>query len=116
MRRMFLSVTTLLGLVLFAFVVFVLAMRTARRRGAASSSATPLDTDFSLEELHRLHRSGQLSAEEFERTKTVVLTRQAALPQTLQRSTPPTKRGFEVLPPGEAMSQPRPAAGDEGRS
>jgi hypothetical protein len=73
---MSLSVTDLLALVFCGFLVFVVVMRRLRRRAAARASSEPVGSDFSLETLQELHRSGQLTADEFERAKAAVQARQ----------------------------------------
>lgn len=98
---MFLSAATVLGFVFFAFVIFVLTMR-ARRRGRAPHE--PPNFDFSLDELHGLHDSGQLNTEEFERVKAAVLTRQSASRGAADRDALRSGRGFNVLPPGSPPS------------
>jgi hypothetical protein len=75
--------------------MLVLAMRSHRRHSAPA----PPNFDFSLEELHRLHLAGQLSAEEFGRAKAVVLARQDRTQPGPNDASPSSRRGFEVLPP-----------------
>jgi hypothetical protein len=82
-----------LGLLMLAsFVAWMIRLRKVK----------PPDTtryDFSVEQLLRLHRAGQLSAEEFERAKAEVLARRPVDPDD------PARRGFEVLPPRRAAIQ-----------
>jgi hypothetical protein len=79
---MLVSVPGLLGIVFCIFVVFILVMRTLRRRRTPDK---PVNFDFRLEELQGLHESGQLTSEEFERARAVVLTRRMG-----RRAEPPS--------------------------
>jgi hypothetical protein len=93
MRRMFVSTATLLGLLFLGFAVLVLAMRSHR----SPSPAAPPHFDFSIDELHRLHQAGQLSAEEYARAKAIVLERRARA-DLANAGIQPSGRGFEVMP------------------
>jgi hypothetical protein len=93
MRRMFVSTATLLGLLFLGFAMLVLAMRSHRRH----SPPAPPHFDFSIDELHRLHQAGQLSAEEYARAKAIVLERRARADLTTA-GIPSSGRGFEVMP------------------
>ena len=64
--------------------------RVVRRSRPRKISDIQLHADFSIAELDELRRSGQLSPEEFERAKGVVLARS---PEQTSNS----KRGFAVI-------------------
>jgi len=101
MRRMFVSTATLLGLLFLGFAVLVLAMRAHRRH----SPPAPPHFDFSIDELHRLHQAGQLSAEEYAQAKAIVLERRARA-DLANAGIQPSGHGFEVIPQRSQRSDP----------
>ena len=80
----------LIVLPLAALMFVIVIMRALRRLRPDRPDVTHYD--FSIEQLVRLHRSGEISAEHFERAKAEVLARRPVEPGD------PAKRGFEVLP------------------
>src|SRR5687768_8104895 len=72
-----------------SLMLCVIITRTLRRLRPTRGDATSYD--FSIEQLLRLHQSGEITADEFERAKAEVLARRPVEP--VDR----TKRGFEVL-------------------
>src|SRR5687767_3494931 len=97
---MFLRAALIVGVLFVLFYGAILAMRFLRRQN--DRRAEEMDFNFSLDELHRLHAEGKLTAEEFERAKSVILIRRAGRVEQ-----PGTQRGFEVLPPGGDKDRPQ---------
>ena len=87
----------LIVLPLGSLMLFIIVARALRRLRPKRVDTTSYD--FSIEQLLRLHRSGQISAVEFERAKAEVLARRPV------EAVDPTKRAFEVLPPPRATIQ-----------
>ncbi len=87
---MFFSTSILLTAVFCAFLILIVVARTLRRLRPRKLSDIQLQADFSIEELHKLHLAGDLSAEEFERAKESVLKRAPDKP-------PGGARGFAVV-------------------
>lgn len=84
-------------LLLLVFGLLMVVMR-SRRRVAQKKFDEP-GYDFEISELHRLRLAGQISAEEFERAKSSILSRR---PVGEDGKSGP---GFEVLPPRKPMIQ-----------
>ena len=80
-----------------SLMLLVIMARTLRRLRPTRGDATSYD--LSIEQLVRLHRSGEIDAEQFERARAEVLARRSVEPVD------PTTRGFEVLPPRCAAIQ-----------
>src|SRR4051812_1814242 len=59
-----------IGLIIAAFVLIAYVRRRIREEDNSSSSGGP---GFTLSDLRRLHKSGQMSDEEFERAKVKIL-------------------------------------------
>ena len=87
--RIDLMVIWLVVLPLAALMLFIIVARALRRLRPKSPDATHYD--FTIEQLLRLHRSGEISVEQFERAKAEVLARRPV------ERVDPAKRGFEVL-------------------
>lgn len=60
-----------------AFVVIIVVGRIARRMRPKTLADVQLHNDFSVADLHALHREGKLSDDEFEKAKASVLARVA---------------------------------------
>jgi hypothetical protein len=102
-------VSTHLGILFAALIGLLLVLRSVRWllwRRLSSRNDRPVRYDFTLAELHALHRTGKLSTEEFERVREAVLRREAA--QQAAAAPPDGGRGFEVLPGGPRQPPNRP--------
>ena len=72
---MMIRATILCGGAFLAFVLIVVVGRILRRTRPKTLADVQLHTDFSIADLHALHRAGKLSDEEFEKAKLSVLAR-----------------------------------------
>ena len=88
-RRIDRMVIWLIVLPLAALMLFIIVARALRRLRPKAPDATRYDS--TIEQLVRLHQSGEITADEFERAKAEVLARRPVEPVD------PSKRGFEVL-------------------
>src|SRR5690348_3126342 len=84
------------------YIVLMITMRLLRR--TRRRIERPLQTDFTVADLHQLLAAGKITPDEFERLKETLLAHQAPLARkrdgTLYDPTRPEKgkRGFDVLP------------------
>jgi hypothetical protein len=88
---------TLLVLLLIAIVGGLFAMWLRRRLGAKEESSP---AGFSLEDLRRMHREGEMSDEEFERAKTAMLASRPSRESMADKLIAPTKRSGGNRPEG----------------
>ena len=80
-----------------SLMLFIIVARAVRRFRPKRVDFTSYD--FSIEQLLRLHQTGQISADEFERARAEVLARRPV------EAVDATKRAFEVLAPPRATIQ-----------
>ena len=108
---MWLSTTLLIIVIFLVFTIFVGAARSLRRR-AERLPDRPLNVDFSIADLHEMRRRGQLTPDEFERARQVVLanaTKRAAQTDT------GAAHGFLVLQRGDHGAAGAEAGAEAGR-
>ena len=110
---MFFSTTIVLSGVFVAFFALVLIMRAVRRM-RSGRPAPPMNVDFSMADLQAMLDQGQLTPEEFERARDIVLRRAAERDADADRS---RGHAFEVIqnPPPLPVQSPPPPDGDPSR-
>jgi hypothetical protein len=91
---MFFSVSFFLACLVIGYLGLIYVMRTLRR--FKDTREEPVESlNFTVADLHRMVAAGQMTPQEFERAREVVL-RQQSQPAPVSK-VQPTGRGFEVI-------------------
>ena len=95
---------TLLVLLAVAIVGGLFAMWLRRRLGAKDDTGP---VGFTLEDLRRMHRAGEMSDEEFERAKTAMLANRPSRESMADKLIQPKRRGDGDRPQGRRADRGR---------